>query len=70
MVQWLEEPSDRSGFGRVVGLTKKAVLAPLASQISIKNAKQIFDKYCNIKRTHSKAAQLNDQRVDREKLNI
>jgi hypothetical protein len=58
MVQWLEEPSNQSRFKKGSGLTK---LAPLARQFPSKTAKQIFDKYSNIKRAHSKAAQLNDQ---------
>jgi hypothetical protein len=49
MVQWLEEPSNQSRFKKGSGLTKKAALAPLARQLSSKTAKQIFDKYCNIK---------------------
>jgi hypothetical protein len=61
MVQWLEEPSNQSRFKKESGLTKKAALAPLASQLSSRTAKQIFDKYCNIKKSRSKAARLNDQ---------
>jgi hypothetical protein len=61
IVQWLEEPSNQSRFKKGSGLTKKAALAPLGRQFPTKTAKQIFDKYSNIKRAHSKAAQLNYQ---------
>jgi hypothetical protein len=46
MVQWLEELSSQSRFKKGSRLTKKAALA---RQLSSKTAKQIFDKYCNIK---------------------
>jgi hypothetical protein len=49
MVQWLEDPSNQSRFKKGSGLTKEAALTPLASQLSSGTAKQIFDKYCNIK---------------------
>jgi len=61
MVQWLEEPSNQSKFKKGSGMTKKGALSSLVSQIPSKTAKQIFDKYCNIKKAHSKAARLNDQ---------
>jgi len=61
MVQWLEEPSNQSRFKKRSGMTKKSALSSLASQLPSKTGKQIFNKYCNIKKAHSKAAQLNDQ---------
>jgi len=61
IVQWLEEPSNQSRFKKGSGLTKKAALAPLASQFPNKTPQQISDKYHNIKRARSKAAKLNDQ---------
>ena len=57
----LEEPSNEYRFNKGSGATKKAALAPLARWFPRKTAKQIFDKYSNIKRPHSKAAQLNAQ---------
>jgi hypothetical protein len=61
MVQWLEEPLNQSRFKKGSGLTKKAALAPLVSQLPNRTPQQVSDKYSNIKRAYTKAAQLNDQ---------
>ena len=61
IVQWLAEPSNWSRLKEVSGLTKTAAPAPVARQFTSKTVGRVFDKYANIKRAHSKAAQLNDQ---------
>ena len=61
MVQWLEEPPNQSRFKKGSGFTKKAALAPLVSQLPNRTPQQVSDKYSNIKRAYTKAAQLNGQ---------
>jgi len=61
MVQWLEEPNNQAVLRRGSGFTKKAALASLVSQLPSKSSQQVVDKYGNIKKSYSKAAQMNDQ---------
>jgi hypothetical protein len=61
MVQWLEEPNNQAVLRRGSGFTKKAALASLVSQLPNKSSQQVVDKYGNIKKSYSKAAQMNDQ---------
>jgi hypothetical protein len=60
-VQWLEEPSNQSRFKKGSGLMEKAALAPLANKFPNRTPQQMSEKYNNIKRARSEAAQLNDQ---------
>jgi hypothetical protein len=58
LVQWIKEPGNRARLKNGSGFTKKADLTPLVDRLATRNSQQVFN---SIKRSHMKAAQMNNQ---------
>ena len=61
LIQWLEEPQNLQKTKKGSGISKKAVIAEIATRIPSKPAVKVGYKYDNLLKSYREAAKLNNQ---------
>lgn len=61
LIQWLEDPNNLQKLKKGSGITKKAIIAEIATVIPTKEVVKVGYKYDNLMKSYRAAARLNDQ---------